>query len=91
MGFKIRTEKEFIIKILLLLLLVVVVVVVVVAVVVVVHLLQCANISSEMLEPCYRTARCYKTEGSAHNFMRIQQDRQKGNIQVHSLKKICIL
>jgi hypothetical protein len=70
MGFKIRTEKEFIIKLLLLW-----------------HLLQCANISSEMLAPVYRTARCYSPVGSVHNCVRIQQDRQKGNTGAHSCNK----
>jgi len=74
MEFKIRTEKECTIKLLLLLLLLL-------------HLLQCASISSEMLAPCYRTDRCYSSEGSVHNFMRIQQDRKKGNIEAHSCNK----
>ena len=48
------------------------------------HLLQDADISSEMLAPCYRS---YSPEGSVRNCTRIEQYTQKGNIEVHSCNK----
>jgi hypothetical protein len=77
MGLKIRTEKELIIKLLLLLLqlLLLLLLLQLLLLLLLLHLLQGANISSEVLAPCYRTVRCYSPEGSVHNCMRIQQDR----------------